>query len=291
MKLRRIHNPGAPVSLRFGGLDMVAFSVSGLATYVLVPAFDACFDLGHCAVEAARLRNVFLSHVHQDHAGGVPRHLSLRALWSSGPSRVYCPVESADALVDVLRAWERLEEKPTATPEAHVRGLRAGDEVRLGARYTVRTFDVVHRIASLGYTVYENRRTLRPAYAGLDGASIYAARLRGEVVADVHPHPVFTYVGDSTAETLRLHPELGRSDVLFLEVTHLPGTPRSASAQWGHTHLDELIEVARACPDTFASPHVVLKHFSMKYDADEIIRAMEALPDDLRARVTVLVDR
>src|SRR5262245_54996933 len=57
-----LHNPGRPVSLRLGGLDVEAFSISGLSTYVLVPSFDACFDLGHCSVEASHLRHVLLSH-------------------------------------------------------------------------------------------------------------------------------------------------------------------------------------------------------------------------------------
>ena len=104
-----------PVSLKFGGLELEAFSISGLATYVLAPAFDACFDLGHCPVEATTLRNVFLSHVHQDHAGGVPRHFSLRAMFGARPSRVYCPAESAEALRDVLN--EALE---TEAPETDI---------------------------------------------------------------------------------------------------------------------------------------------------------------------------
>ncbi len=290
MPLRKIHNPGLPVALKFGGLDLLAFSISGLATYVLAPAFDACFDLGHCPVEATRHRNVFLSHVHQDHAAGVIRHLSMRSMFGARPSRVYCPAESALAMVDMLRAWERLEEKEPAILDAIVRGVSAGDTVDLGRRYTVQVFDVVHRIPSRGFTVIENRKVLRPAYVGLPGAEIYAAKLRGEVVADDAPHPVFTYIGDSTAETLRRNPHVGQSDVLFLEVTHLPGTARSASAQWGHTHLDDLVDLARELPEALASPHIVLKHFSMKYEAGEVRSAVAALPEDLRRRVTVLVD-
>lgn len=290
VSLRRIHNPGAPIALKLGGLELVAFSISGLATYVLAPAFDACFDLGHCPVEATRLRNVFLSHVHQDHAGGVPRHLSMRAMFGARPSRIYCPAESADALVDVLRAWERLEEKPASNVQDHVRGVHAGESIELGHRFTVKVFDVVHRIASRGFTVLENRRILRPEYVGLPGAEVHAARLRGEVVADVVPRPALTYVGDSTIETLRRNPHVGASDVLFLEVTHLPGTARSASAQWGHTHLDELIEFARERPEALASPHIVLKHFSMKYELRDIRKAVEAMPSELRRRVTVLAD-
>ncbi len=68
MSRSSLHNPGRPIALRLGSLEVEAFSISGLSTFVLVPSFDACFDLGHCSVEASHLRNVLLSHVHQDHA-------------------------------------------------------------------------------------------------------------------------------------------------------------------------------------------------------------------------------
>jgi ribonuclease Z len=289
MALRRIHNPGAPATLRLGALEVTAFSVSGLATYVLAPAFDACFDLGHCPAEGAQLRNVLLSHVHQDHAGGVHRHLSLRAMQSHRPSRVWCPAESAPALVELLRAWERLERREPADLDAVVRPVSPGDHFALQGRLSVRAFDVAHRIPSRGYTVVERRRKLRPEYRGLPGAEVHAARLRGETVADETEHDALTYIGDSTIETLRRHPEVGRSEVLFLEATHLPGTPLATSERWGHTHLEELAALFEERPEVFASPHIVIKHFSMKYGERDIAAARAALPRALRDRVTLLV--
>lgn len=289
MQLRRIHNPGAPASLRLGGHELAAFSVSGLATYVLAPGLDACFDLGHCPAEGAHLRHVLLSHVHQDHAAGVQRHLSLRAMHGQQPSRVWCPAESAAALVDLLRAWERLEQRPPEDLTEVVRPVAAGDRFTLQGRFDVRAFAVDHRIPSRGYTVIERRRKLRPEYRGLPAEAVQAARLRGETVAEETEHDALTYIGDSTIATLREHPEVGRSEVLFLEATHLPGTPPAVSARYGHTHLDELVALYHERPEVFASPHIVLKHFSMKYSEEEIAAAARALPEGLRARVTLLV--
>ena len=264
MQLRRLHNPGAPALLRLGGHELTAFSVSGLSTYVLAPGFDACFDLGHCPAEGAHLRHVLLSHVHQDHAAGVPRHRALRAMHGQPPSRVWCPAESAPALIDLLRAWERLEQRPAEDLAEVVRPVAAGDRFTLQGRFDVRAFDVDHRIPSRGYTVIERRKKLRPEYQGLPGAAVQAARLRGETVTDESEHDALTYIGDSTIETLREHPEVGRSEVLFLEATHLPGTSSAVSRRWGHTHLDELVALYHERPEVFASPHIVLKHFSMK---------------------------
>ena len=288
MSFRALHNPGVPVRLALAGVELQAFSISGLATYVLAPVWDACFDLGHCALEASHLRHVFLSHVHQDHAGGVHRHLSLRAMTGATPSRLYCPAESAGALRDVLRAWARLEGKPDEDWEAVVIPLAPGDVVAPGKRYSVEVFDVAHRIASRGFTVVEQRRALRPEWVGVAGAEIGAAVQRGEDVHVVTPHRRLTYIGDSTIETFVTNPRAADCDVLFVEATHLPGAPREAAHRWGHTHLDELAELYLRAPEALRARHIVVKHFSLKYREDDIARAWAALPDGLRERVVML---
>lgn len=290
MPFRPLHNPGLPIRLSLAGLDLEAFSISGLATYVLVPAFDACFDLGHCSLEASRLDHVFLSHVHQDHCAGVHRHLSLRAMTGARPPRIYCPAESAEALRDLLRAWARLEEKAPPDLDAVVVPLRPGDRVELGQRFSVEVFDVTHRIASRGFTVVEHRRELLPGWRGRPGEEIGAAVRRGETVQATVELRRFTYIGDSTIETLERTPAASDCDVLFMEATHLPGTEVATARKYGHTHLDELVALHARLPEALAARHIVIKHFSLKYRAEDVARAFASLPEALRSRVTMLVD-
>jgi ribonuclease Z len=289
MSRAKLHNPGRSISLRFGALEIEAFSISGLASYVAVPAYDACFDLGHCSVESSQLRNVLLTHVHQDHSLGVIRHLALRRMMGHKPPRISLPMESRAALLDVLRAFERMEEKEPADLESIVRGVAAGETFALSPNRKVRVFDVVHRITSRGYTVIEDSRKLKAIYRDLPGEAIRDARERGEEIHDHREINRLTYVGDSTIETLENHPEIGESEILFLEATHLPGTSPEVSAKYGHTHLDELAALFARRPEALASPHIVLKHFSMKYDASQIRAALETLPAGLRERVTLLI--
>ncbi len=284
-----LHDPERPRTLRFDDLEVTAFSISGLATYVAVPSFDACFDLGHCSVRTSHLRNVLLSHVHQDHSLGVVRHLSLRAMGGQKPSKVYVPSESRDDLVAMLRAFEKLEGKEPADLDTIVRGVAAGESFPISPNRSVHAFDVAHRIASRGFTLTETRRKLRAEYTGMAGEEIRAAKERGEEIHDLTAVNLFTYVGDSTIATLERHPEVGESRVLFLEATHLPGTSREVSHKYGHTHLDELSDLYLRMPEALASPHIVVKHFSMKYRRDEIVAAHATLPAGLRERVTFLV--
>lgn len=284
-----LHDPGHAIRLRLGSLELEGFSISGLSTWIRVPAFEAVFDLGHCTVEASRTRNVLLSHVHQDHSLGVLRHIALREMTGAKPSRIWVPEESRVPLIDALEAFHRMEGRSPIDVRAMITGVAPNDTFPLSRAHEVRAFDVTHRLASRGFTVVEHRHKLRPEYVGLPGEEIARARARGE---RIHDHVVvepFTYIGDSTIATLEAHPEVGRSEVLVLEATHLPGTDRESSARYGHTHLEELVDLYSRRPEILASPHIVLKHFSMKYRRSDIVESAASLPEELRARVTFLV--
>lgn len=290
LAFRALHNPGVPIALRFGELEILAFAISGLASYVMVPRFNACFDLGHCAFEAASLDHVFLSHVHQDHSLGVFRHHALRTMFGNAPAKVYVPIESLDALRDTFLALARLEERShdeAACPQ--LVGVRAGDRIRLDSKREVLVFDAVHRIASRAYAVIETRREYLPEWANATRDERRDARVRGIEIATSHTANALTYVGDSTLATLEAHPEVGESEVLFIEATHFAPSPHASSAKWGHTHLDELIALMKRSPATFASQHIVLKHFSTRYHSRQIRAALEAIPDGIRERVVALI--
>lgn len=282
------HNAGCPVSLTLGGLQLQGFAISALASYVMVPSFGACFDLGHCPIEAVGLDTIFLSHVHKDHVAGLPLYLSLRTMQEMKPATVYCPEESRYPLLKMLHAFDQMEGPVTYDRSTEVIGVRPGDTLRLG-KNTVRVFGVHHRLDSVGYTVVENRSKLRPEYVGKTGEEIRLAKVRGEVVTDVVQKDRFTYVGDSTVQTLEEHPELAASDVLMVEATYLPGTPVEKASVYGHTHLEELVTLRARRPELLSNPHLVLKHFSMRYDRDMVLKALSALPEEFQQNTTALV--
>lgn len=286
-----LHNPGVPRALEIAGHELIAFSISGVSTYVLAPAIDVCFDMGHCPVEGARLRNVLLTHCHQDHSLGVVRHRALRQMWGDSPSKVYIPDESREALVAVLRAVDAMEGRGRAdTLDDDVIGVRAGESFALSKRCRVEAFDVVHKAPSRGYSVIERRRSLKREFVGRPGAELGAARERGEELYDYDDRRTITFIGDSTIETFdRVDPSVFDCDVLFLEATHIGGTDAAVSHKYGHTHLDELVALFRQTPERLGRAHIVLKHWSTRYARDEITQAVRALPEALRGRITALL--
>lgn len=282
------HNAGCPVSLTLGGLQLQGFAISALASYVMVPSLGACFDLGHCPIEAVGLDTIFLSHVHKDHVAGLPLYLSLRTMQEMKPAKVYCPESSRDALLKMLDAFDRMEGPVVYDRSKEIIGVRPGDTFRHG-KNTIRVFGVHHRIDSVGYTVVENRSKLRPEYVGKSGEEIRLAKLRGEPVTDTLQKDIFTYVGDSTSKTLEDHPELAASEVLMVEATYLPGTPVEKASVYGHTHLEELVSLRARCPELLSNPHLVLKHFSMRYDREMVMSALKALPEEFQQNTTALI--
>lgn len=125
------------------------FSVSSIATYVMVDGVDAVFDLGHCPTKALVKSNVFLSHVHADHMGGVPAYVARRHLRKVPPGAIYVPRESAEHLRDVLLSYQRLE--GGRSPEPDVRGVDVGGVITFG-RYSVVVVPADHVLPSVGYT-------------------------------------------------------------------------------------------------------------------------------------------
>jgi len=72
------------VELKAGGLTVMGFSVSALATYGQVPTLDVCFDMGQCPLSA-----VPINHALGDHTRCLLRHDALRRLSTIPRAGVY----------------------------------------------------------------------------------------------------------------------------------------------------------------------------------------------------------
>lgn len=289
-----MHNALSQIQLRCGGLTLVGFSISGLATYLQVPELDVCFDMGECPLSAVPLRHVLLTHAHGDHARCLLRHSALRRMLGlAGDACYFMPADIAANFVAMARADARFEGvddddivAPTVVP------LRDGDLVALPHRKNtfVRAFTVDHRgVPSLGYTIVERRKKLLDRYQALAGAEIAALRRSGVDVSIDVDAPAITFIGDCIGESLR-KPEVWQAPVLVIEATYVDPADREMAARKGHTHIDEIGDVLATMDHAALPAHIVLKHFSMKATHDEVVAAVErAIPPTLRSRVQLLL--
>jgi ribonuclease Z len=285
------HNPGKPISLTFEQESVLAFSISALSTYALVPALNCAFDMGDCLLDALPISNVFVTHAHGDHTRCLLRHESLRRLMGMEQATYFVPVETLESFQGLAQAWKQLENvREGAYRPPHFQGLRPGETVWLHRQLAAKTFAVRHTLPSLGYTLFDVRKKLKPEFQGRSGPDLARLRKDGVAFEEELWLPRLTFIGDSTIETLYRERHIGESRILFLEVTYLLDGEEDMARERGHTHLNELLRFLKECPDVLRNPHIVLKHFSMRYDRPLILSTLKArLPAEFQERVHILV--
>ncbi len=287
----KLHNPGRPIVLRLPQETITAFSISGLATYVLVPELNCAFDMGECPLDAVPLDRVFITHAHGDHTRCLLRHESLRRLMGMEPATYYVPEPTLEGFRQLSFAWKTLEnvrEGKFILPRFEA--VRGEDVIWLNRQLAAKAFPVNHSLPSLGYTLFDVRKKLKPEFHGRPGAELAALRKQGVSFEEERWLPRLTFIGDSTIETLYRETHVGQSRVLFLELTYLLDDDLDLARRRGHTHLNELLDFLRECPDVLQNEHIILKHFSMRYDRRLILNTLRAkLPASFLERVHVLV--
>ena len=155
----------------------------------------------------------------------------------------------------------------------------------------VEAFEVEHRIRSLGYTVIERRRKLKPEFTSLPGVELGRLRREGAALEDEVYEPLITFIGDCTGRTILEQAHLWQSPVLVLEATFLHPDEHENAARYGHTHLADIAEALERHGDSSRVQHLVLKHFSLKYDADEIRRTVaKVVPERFQSRIQLLIE-
>ncbi len=284
------HNPGKPITLKFEQETVTAFSISALSTYALVPELNCAFDMGDCLLDAVPLERVFITHAHGDHTRCVLRHESLRRLMGMEPATYYIPHQTLEGFKALAQAWRLLENVREHHALPRFEALKPGDVVWLHRQLAAKAFLVNHTLPSLGYTLYDVRKKLKPEYQGRSGLELAALRKQGESFEEEVWVPRLTFIGDSTIETLYREKHVGQSRILFLEVTYLLDDDRDLARQRGHTHLEDVLGFLRDCPDVLQNPHIVLKHFSMRYDRGLILHTLKSkLPAEFLERCHILV--
>jgi len=262
-----------------------------LATYLMVPEWKACFDIGECPIDAVRLSHVFLTHSHGDHARGLLRHFSLRRMLNMPPAEYHVPDFLVQPLQNLAQAWCDLEghrNRPEYIPDFVAMGKY--DTVELNRQLRVKSFPVDHRVRSLGFTAQEVRKKLKPEFVGTVGHELGALKRQGVEIETETLHPRLTFIGDTTLRTLEREPHCLDSETLVIETTFILPDDVDMARPKGHLHLFELFDFLKANPELCKFEHLVLKHFSMKYTRGQI----EALvrrntPDFLKEKVKILI--
>lgn len=273
------------------GLTVEGFSISGVATWIVIPELDVMFDAGECPLSAVPVNTVFLSHIHGDHARCLPRHWQLRRMFQMKPADYFIPPESVEgfrAIVRIEAGMEGISPADVEYPNLHVmRDDLSLTQIRKGV--WARSFPVTHRVRSVGYTIGRTVQKLRPEYATLTGPEIGALRKGGTQITDEVSTPLVTFIGDCVGQSLSDQAHIWESKVIIIECTYTENEDQENATHHGHTHLQEIVDVLSRTPAP-ACEALILKHFSLKSDPKRVRELVDLMtPPEWKGRVHVFL--
>jgi ribonuclease Z len=214
---------------------------------------------------------VALTHGHSDHVLGLPGFIASRR-YAMGAQEKPLTVVFPEGNSGVLAVRELLGRMwPNEDFPVEWVALRPGGEVRLGRTRVLQAFQTVHAASepTQGYAVLEERRRLKPEFAGLREDEIRRlVREEGgrDRLMEGYRHACFAHTGDA----MPIDPALvERADLLVHDATFLDGKDR----KWDiHATTAEALEVGRAA----GVACLVLHHLSIRYDRADALPALRA---------------
>lgn len=200
---------------------------------------------------------------------------------AADPTRVYCPAGIAERLEKFVEAASELEER---SYRWEMVPLRAGDRVELRRDFVVEAFATEHPVPSLGYHLFRRKNRLLPALRDLEQDEIARLRRTGEEITENAEELVLSYCGDTSAGAFEGEERLYETPLLMAELTYLSPELRDRGRQYGHLHLEDLVERR----DRFRNQAILLHHLSRRYRPSDLRQAVDSsLPTELARRVHV----
>lgn len=279
--------PARPQSLGFiyaPPFRVQGVSIAGEETAVQIPEADVCFDVGRCPREVLTSNYVALSHGHMDHAAGLAYYFSQRHFQGMGEGTVVCHPKIAPAVRNIMAAWVGLENQKTPY---HVIELADGEEMQVKPDVTLRAFETVHTVPSLGFSLIEKRSKLRPELIGLPQEKLIELKRQGEEISRIIEIHHLSYLGDTMWGDFIERNEVRKAGTLVTECTFLEPEHRGRAKVGRHLHIQDIARLLEVCE----AKTVILTHLSRRTHMAAARKFIAAgIPAEHRSRVALLMD-
>lgn len=248
-------------------------SIGSQMTCHQFPGYGVCFDIGQATLSSTVIENVFVTHGHDDHIGGLGSHHLRRNGWGLHPAKYYVQEEDVELTKTLVSAQARLNRSRTLA-DIDIRPIGEGSSVEVGGGLTLRAFRATHRIPCLGYSLWGKRRRLKPEYQGAPREVLIAARAEKKVIDEEIEFPEIAFPGDTNLNVLKHADVVRKARVLLLECTFVDNavSPRETH-RTGHVHLDGFINAFN--DGAFENEVIALTHFSARYSPGYLKTAIE----------------
>ena len=266
-------------------LEIIGYSVAGEETVVAVPQLDVCFDMGKAPDQIISINNVLLTHGHMDHAAGIAYYLSHRNFCGQTPGTILAPENLLDPMRQIINGWSRLDGN---TIPANLVGVKPGDEYQIKPNLFARVFPTKHSRGSVGYSVIEKRKKIKPEYAKLTGPQIVELKKQGIEIDYPLELPIVTYLGDTQYIDFSKLKYIAESKILIAECTFYEDEHSERAQAGRHIHITEFTKLL----ETLQNEHIVITHTTQRTPMRQIRSTLkEALSVKKYKKVVLLMDK
>jgi ribonuclease Z len=269
--------------IKIDEMDIIGYSVAGEETVVAVPQLDVCFDVGKAPDQIIPINNVLLTHGHMDHAAGLAYYLSQRNFCGISAGTILAPNNLLPPMRQIIDAWSKLDGNKIP---AKLVGVKPGDEYKIKPNLVARAFPTKHSKGSVGFTVIEKRKKLKPEYTGLTGPQIVELKKQGIEIDYPLEFPIVTYLGDTQYVDFSQLDYITESKILIAECTFYEDEHATRAKAGKHMHVDELATLL----NNLNNEHIIITHTTQRTPMHEIRRILKkALPKDKYDKITILM--
>ncbi|MEZ6138429.1 MAG: MBL fold metallo-hydrolase [Pirellulaceae bacterium] len=263
-------------------LTIEGYSRAAVQSYWRIPEMRIGFDLGAQPWDFMGTATWAITHSHLDHIAALPVYIARRRMMKMEPPTIYLPAHALDGVHAMLRAVSRLDR---GRLPCELVTVESGDEIELSRELVMTVHKTTHTVPSVGYLIWERRSKLKPEFQSLTGNEIRDLRLSGTQVSAEVRKPMVAYTGDTSPPGLDDNPDMLQAQVLITEMTFVaPRHRKEKIHKHGHMHLDDFV----ARRDQFQNELIIAAHYSVRYNARQVQRAVEKkLPDMLDGRLKV----
>ena len=269
--------------IKIDDLEIIGYSVAGEETVVAMPQLDVCFDIGKAPDQIISINNVLLTHGHMDHAAGIAYYLSHRNFCGLSPGTILAPENLLKPIREIISAWSRLDGNDVP---ANLVGVKAGDEYQIKPNLFTRVFPTKHSRGSVGYSVIEKRKKLKPEYAELTGPQIVELKKRRIQIDYPLEIPIVTYLGDTQFVDFSQLKYIAESKILIAECTFYQAEHTERAEAGRHMHINELATLL----EKLQNDYIVITHTTQRTSMWDIWKILkEALSVEKYNRLVLLM--
>ena len=271
--------------IKIDELEIIGYSVAAEETVVAMPQLDVCFDIGKAPNQIIPINNILLTHGHMDHAAGIAYYLSHRNFCGQSPGTILAPQNLLGPIKEIIDAWSRLDGNKVP---ANLVGVKAGDEYQIKPNLFTRVFPTKHSKGSVGYSVIEKRKKIKPEYAGLTGPQIVELKKQGVEIDYPLEIPIVTYLGDTQYVDFSQLRYIAESKILIAECTFYEGEHAERAKAGRHMHINEFATLI----EKMQNEHIIITHTTQRTPMRQIRKILkEVLSPPKYNRIVLLMDK